>query len=100
MILKNKFGIMQGRLLPKYQNKYQAHPVGYWQNEFDIANKLGLDCIEFIFDYHLAEKNPLLNSTGLEEIKNLEKLSGVKVFSICADYFMEAPLHSKKTLQL
>ena len=95
MILKNKFGIMQGRLLPKYQDKYQAHPVGYWQNEFNIANKLGLDCIEFIFDYHLAEKNPLLNSIGLEEIKNLEKLSGVKVFSICADYFMEAPLHSK-----
>ena len=31
MILKNKFGIMQGRLLPKYQDRYQAHPVGYWQ---------------------------------------------------------------------
>ena len=28
---------MQGRLLPKYKNKYQAHPVGYWENEFPIA---------------------------------------------------------------
>ena len=26
-------GIMQGRLLPKYKKKYQAHPVGYWENE-------------------------------------------------------------------
>ena len=29
-------GIMQGRLLPKYKNKYQAHPVGYSKNEFQL----------------------------------------------------------------
>ena len=52
MKLKNNTGIMQGRLLPKYQGNYQAHPVGNWQQEFKIANQLGLDCIEFIFDYH------------------------------------------------
>ena len=56
MILKNKFGIMQGRLLPKYQDRYQAHPVGYWQKEFKLAKNMDLDCIEFIFDYNLAEK--------------------------------------------
>ena len=31
---------MQGRLLPKYKGKYQAHPKGYWQNEFKIAKVL------------------------------------------------------------
>ena len=36
-------GIMQGRLLPKYKKKYQAHPVGYWENEFPIASKLDLN---------------------------------------------------------
>lgn len=85
---------MQGRLLPKYQGKYQAHPVDYWQEEFKIANQLNLDCIEFILDYHKSEKNPLLNSDGLEEIKKIVKASGVKVLSICADYFMLAPIHS------
>ena len=34
---------MQGRLLPKYKGRYQAHPVGYWQNEFDIAASLNLN---------------------------------------------------------
>tara|TARA_Y100000389_G_C17467924_1_gene527428 strand:+ start:713 stop:1543 length:831 start_codon:yes stop_codon:yes gene_type:complete len=94
VILKNSTGIMQGRLLPKYQGKYQAHPIDYWQEEFKIANQLNLNCIEFILDYHKSEKNPLLNSDGLEEIKKIVQTSGVKVLSICADYFMQAPIHS------
>ena len=85
---------MQGRLLPKYQGKYQAHPVDHWQEEFKIANQLDLDCIEFILDHYKSEKNPLLNSNGLEEIKKIVQASGVKVLSICADYFMQAPIHS------
>ncbi len=95
--IKNKFGIMQGRLLPKYKNRYQAHPVGYWKDEFPIASNLGLDSIEFIFDYNDADTNPLITSSGIQEIKKIEKSSGVKVRSICADYFMEAPIHCKNT---
>ena len=41
---------MQGRLLPKYQGRYQAHPKDYWRDEFKIASSIGLDCIEFILD--------------------------------------------------
>tara|TARA_B110000027_G_C16101585_1_gene293338 strand:+ start:1080 stop:1916 length:837 start_codon:yes stop_codon:yes gene_type:complete len=95
--IKNKFGIMQGRLLPKYQGRYQAHPVGYWKDEFPIASQLGLDSIEFILDYNEMEKNPLLTSEGIEDIQKIENSSGVKVRSICADYFMEAPIHSNNT---
>ena len=50
--MKKKIGIMQGRLLPKYRGRYQAHPVGYWDKEFPIAAKLGLDSIEFILDFN------------------------------------------------
>ena len=95
--IKNKFGIMQGRLLPKYYGRYQAHPVGYWKDEFPIASQLGLDSIEFILDYNDVEKNPLLTSGGIEDIQKIEQLSRVKVRSICADYFMEAPIHSNNT---
>jgi L-ribulose-5-phosphate 3-epimerase len=95
--IKNKFGIMQGRLLPKYKERYQAHPVGYWKDEFPIASELGLDSIEFILDYNDVEKNPLLAPGGLEDIQKVEQSTGVKVRSICADYFMEAPIHSDNT---
>ena len=93
-MLKN-IGIMQGRLLPKYQGRYQAHPLGYWEKEFPIASKLGLDSIEFILDFNNAEENPLLASGGIESIQRAEQNSNIKVRSICADYFMEAPIYSE-----
>ena len=92
--MNNKLGVMQGRLLPKYQERYQAFPIGNWQNEFKIAKECGLDLIEFILDFNDAEKNPLLYPEGVEKIADSIKDSGVSVKTICADYFMEAPLHS------
>jgi L-ribulose-5-phosphate 3-epimerase len=93
--MHNEIGVMQGRLLPKYQGRYQAHPVGYWQDEFPKAAELGLDCIEFILDYNDAEQNPLMTPEGCKEIQAVSEQSGIKVLSVCADYFMEAPLHSE-----
>ena len=92
--MNNKIGVMQGRLLPKYQGRYQAFPVGNWQNEFNIAQECGLDLIEFILDFNDAEDNPLLKQGGVTEILEISKKTGVSVQTICADYFMEAPLHS------
>jgi len=92
--MNNKIGVMQGRLVPKYQNRYQAFPVGMWQDEFKVAKKCGLDLIEFILDFNDAEENPLLKSGGVNEIVKVSKDTGVSVKTICADYFMEAPLHS------
>lgn len=94
MSIKNKIGVMQGRLLPKYQGRYQAHPLGYWQDEFNIASQIGLDYIEFILDYNDAKLNPLLNNEGIKEILAISNNTGIFVKTICADYFMEAPLHS------
>ena len=88
---------MQGRLLPKYNNRYQAHPVGYWENEFKIASEIGLDLIEFILDKNDYKINPLLTSSGQSEIKAITTNKCVKVRSICADYFMTAPLHSNNS---
>lgn len=90
---KNQLGVMQGRLLPKYQGRYQAHPVGYWQEEFAKAAEIGLDCIEFILDFNDAEANPLMRQSGIDEILRRTEETGVKVYTVCADYFMEAPLH-------
>lgn len=88
------FGIMQGRLLPKFKNRYQAHPLGYWKNEFTIAKEIGLSYIEFILDHNDYEKNPLMSDLGINEIEKIIKKTGIGVRSICADIFMEAPLHS------
>ena len=93
--MRNKVGVMQGRLLLKYQGRYQAHPKDYWQEEFKSAKEIGLNCIEFILDFNDSELNPLLAKNGPEEILHISETTGVDVSTICADYFMEAPLHSE-----
>jgi L-ribulose-5-phosphate 3-epimerase len=87
-------GVMQGRLLPKYKGRYQAHPVGYWQQEFAIASQLKLDCIEFILDLEDRHLNPLMSVQGVTEIRAEIESSKVAVKSICADCFMDAKFHS------
>ena len=90
-------GVMQGRLLPKYKGYYQAHPVGMWQKEFEIAKDLKLDFIEFIFDSYEPEHNPLTSHQGLQEIRTISTKTGIKVNNVCADYFRDNPLHSVST---
>mgnify|MGYP001769657573 CR=1 FL=1 len=63
-----RIGVMQGRLLPKYMGRYQAHPLGYWQKEFALARGLGLDFIEFILDHNDVGMNPLMSEEGAREI--------------------------------
>ncbi len=87
---------MQGRLLPKYKRRYQAFPKNSWKDEFKIAKQLELDLIEFIFDFEDYTQNPLMSNSGVVEIKKITKKSKVNVKTICADYFMIAPLHSEK----
>lgn len=99
MNIINPIGVMQGRLLPKYQGRYQAHPVGYWQQEFSICQDVGLDCIEFIVDRNDIQKNPLLQDSGRAEMREIMQEHQVRVHSVCADYFMAAPLHRPETAE-
>ena len=93
--MKNLIGVMQGRLLPKYLNKYQAHPIGYWADEFKLASSLNFDCIEFILDFDKANRNPLLTNIGINQILRMKKLNNISIKSVCADYFMCSPIFLK-----
>jgi L-ribulose-5-phosphate 3-epimerase len=92
--MNHLIGVMQGRLVPKFLGRYQAHPINYWKDEFAIAKDSGLDCIEFILDYSDAHLNPLLKKYGVDEILSISEKTGIVTTTVCADYFMAAPLHS------
>ena len=99
MKAKNLIGIMQGRLLPPINSRIQAFPTDRWNEEFAIAKELGLDCIEFIFEGEDYEKHPLMNADGINQIRQIESQTGIKVLSVCADYFMDFPLHKVNCLE-
>jgi L-ribulose-5-phosphate 3-epimerase len=85
-------GIMQGRLVPPTDNRFQCFPRERWADEFALARQAGLDCIEWIYDLHGADVNPLATDAGVEKLKQLSQQHKVKILSICADYFMDKPL--------
>lgn len=87
-----KIGIMLGRLTPPKGRGIQFFPFENWKNEFVEASKIGLNEIEFIFDFPNWRKNPLMTDSGQKEIIKLSKENGIEITSICADYFMRKPL--------
>lgn len=86
-----KIGVMQGRLSPRPFPKLQAFPWSTWEKEFEIAAEIGLDSIEWMFEYDRYESNPIWSSEGRRKIKNLSDVTGVKTKTLCADYFLERP---------
>ena len=86
--MTNPIGIMQGRLLPPTLDRIQAFPVGNWQSEFQSAAKVGLDCIEWIYELDTADDNPLGTDAGMAEIRDVVQETGVEVLSVCGDYYM------------
>jgi L-ribulose-5-phosphate 3-epimerase len=85
-------GVMQGRLLPPTDNRIQCFPRQDWAQEFTLAAKAGIGCIEWIYDFYGMDINPIAFDTGVQRMQALVKESGVQVLSICADYFMDRPL--------
>jgi hexulose-6-phosphate isomerase len=87
-----RFGIMQGRLVPPVADRFQCFPRESWADEFAFAAEAGLDCIEWIYDEFGADVNPIATDDGIDAIRALSDRHGIRVVSMCADYFMDRPL--------
>jgi L-ribulose-5-phosphate 3-epimerase len=83
-----RVGVIQGRLSPRPPGKLQEFPWRSYAAEFPKAARLGLHSIEWIFEAARYEENPLWTEAGREEIRGLIAATGVRVQSVCADYFM------------
>jgi L-ribulose-5-phosphate 3-epimerase len=83
-----RVGVMQGRLSPRPAGKLQEFPRRSYAGEFEKAARIGFHSIEWIFEAPGFEQNPLWSPTGRAEIRSLIAESGVRVQSVCADYFM------------
>jgi len=96
----NKLGIMQGRLSPPVDNQIQAFPGDNWRNEFPICKKLGLGCMEWIFEYKNMDLNPFYSDDGIKEMMYLSDLYNVRIGSLLADYFMEKKLFGENSSEI
>jgi hexulose-6-phosphate isomerase len=85
-------GVMQGRLVPPDQGRFQSFPRSRWRDEFPRAVAAGIDYIEWIVDEYGLDMNPILTEAGRAELDDLKARFGVQTLSICADWFMANPL--------
>jgi len=79
-------GIMQGRLSPKINNRIQAFPNKYWEEEFQIASENNFRSIEWIIDGY---GNPIMDKAKIHNIEKLSSEYNVKINCICCDFFMD-----------
>lgn len=85
---RHNIGIMQGRLTPMKGRGIQFFPFDCWREEFSIAREIGIDEIEFIFDYDNYQENPLWTQQGAQELQGIVRSTDVHVNAVCFDYFM------------
>lgn len=84
-------GFMQGRLTPPVDGKIQSFPWNGWRAEFEIAQKLNLQLMEWTLDYDNIYINPLMLPDGRKEIIQLSKIHGIEITSLTADFIMQSP---------
>lgn len=89
----NGYGIIQGRLTPSKGRGIQFFPFDNWREEFYLAAQIGLQEIEWIFDYDRYTENPIWTEIGKKELKSVISETGIRVNSVCFDYFMRRPYY-------
>ncbi len=89
--MRFNFGVMQGRLSKKINNKIQAFPEKNWKREFKIAKNLNLKLIEWTLDYKNLYKNPLMTKNGRKAIIKLQNKYSISIHSLTGDCFMQKP---------
>lgn len=92
--------MMQGRLTQPKGRGIQFFPFENWEEEFRIARKLGLNEIEFIFDFEDYKQNPLWTIDGVNRIKEIRTETGIQINAVCFDYFMRRAFFKEDVQQV
>ncbi len=88
----NTYGVMQGRLSPPEDGRFQSFPRQGWREEFAKAKAAGLSYIEWIHDEYDSGANPIFTPGGLAEFDALKQKHGLATPALCGDWFMDFPL--------
>lgn len=85
------YGVMQGRLSPPEDGRFQSFPRNSWREEIARARQAGLDYIEWIHDEYDRGANPIFTEEGREELAALKQEYGIQTPALCGDWFMDFP---------
>lgn len=98
--MNNQIGFMQGRLSEIVKDKIQCFPKKNWENEFKIANSIGIKLMEWTIDHEPGFDNPLITKDGQEKIKELSNKYSLSVKSLTGDCFMQMPFWKEDSIDI
>ena len=85
------YGVMQGRLSPPEDGRFQSFPRNSWRQEISRARAAGLEYIEWIHDDYDRGANPIFSVEGRVELAALKQEHGITTPAVCGDWFMDFP---------
>ena len=89
--MPHTYGIMQGRLAPPEDGRFQSFPRNAWRDEIPSARAAGLDYIEWIHDDYDKGANPIFTPEGRAELAALKAEHSIQTPALCGDWFMDFP---------
>src|ERR1035441_413407 len=75
--MPHTYGVMQGRLAPPEDGRFQSFPRRSWREEFPRAREAALDYIEWIHDEYGRTANPIFSQADLAEFDVLKCQYGI-----------------------
>jgi L-ribulose-5-phosphate 3-epimerase len=97
--MPHTYGIMQGRLSPPENGRFQSFPRNSWREEIARARDAGFGYIEWIHDDYDGSAegsgrgaNPIFTAEGLAELDALKREHDIATPALCGDWFMDFPL--------
>jgi len=94
-----RFGMVQGRLTRSPPGCLQWFPQEKWQDEFNIASKIGVNYIELIAEVQYNQNNPIWTNDGIDQIKQLVSDNNLTLHALCNDYIVEHSLLDEGVIQ-
>ena len=93
--MKNKFGILQGRLTKAPSGRLQFFPND-WSKEFPIAKNIGFDYIELFSERTKNPKNPIWSLKQTKLLKKKYKDSNLIFYSFIDNYLIKSNIVSER----
>ena len=87
--MRVNLGVMQGRLSEPIGGRIQSFPENSWQKEFDMAEKIGLNAIEWTIDLESFDCHPLINPNHKDAITHLLSKYQISCSTVTCDFFMQ-----------
>jgi len=86
---------MQGRLAEAPNNDdLDWFPAQSWEDEFDLAKKVGFGSIELVFDRGCISSNPLRTKAGRDKLRKEFLKNGLIPYSCCLNFVIDNPIQN------